>query len=176
MNRTTLKGVPCLISAILMLSACGGDKPAAPIGFVNHTHHSDVQLQSLWQAAQLSLSRQIDLNPVQRALTDAAPDILPGDPRVWNVSPHQLRVASETDVSSTTLLAATGMQRPDPTGLIACPQPCNVHYAPAYSQYLQPASHYAVSWESSESNFDFLVQYEFENQILNSLGYDLQWR
>jgi hypothetical protein len=51
-----------------------------------------------------------------------------------------------------------------------------VNYAPAYSEYAQPVSRYAASWESSESNFDFLVQYEFENQILHALGYDLRWR
>lgn len=176
MNRPTLKGAIWLILASFMLSACGGDKPVVPIGFVNHTRHSDAQLHSLWQAAQQNLSRQIDLNPVQRAFADVAPDLRPGDPRVWNVSPHQLEVESEADVSSNTLFAATGMQRSDPTGLIACPQPCNVNYAPAYSQYVQPTSRYAASWESSESNFDFLVQYEFENQILHALGYDLRWR
>jgi len=68
------------------------------------------------------------------------------------------------------------MVHPDPTGLIACPQPCNMHYAPAYSHYAQPATRYAASWESSESNFDALVRYEFENQILHSLGYDTTWR
>jgi hypothetical protein len=51
-----------------------------------------------------------------------------------------------------------------------------VHYAPAYSLYTQPVSRYAASWESSENNFNFLVQYEFENQILKVLGYDVQWR
>jgi hypothetical protein len=74
------------------------------------------------------------------------------------------------------LYAAMGMQHTDPTGLIACPQPCNVHYAPAYSLYAQPATRYAASWEFSGNNFDFLMQYEFENQILNALGYDMRWR
>ena len=167
-----------LVFATILFTACGGEKtaPAAPVGFVNQTQHSDAQLWQLWHAAQQSLSQQIDLNPLQRVLSNAAPNILPGDSRVWNISPHQLDVASRPDVSSAALLAASGMQRPDPTGLIACPQPCNVNYAPAYSQYVRPVSRYAASWESSESNFDFLVQYEFENQILNTLGYDLQWR
>jgi hypothetical protein len=176
MNRRTLRDRVALILVVVLFSTCGGDKRAAQIGIVNQTRHSDAQLWSLWHAAQQNLSQQIDLNPVQRVSANASPDILPGDPRVRNVAPHQIEVASQADVSAATLLAATGMHRPDPTGLIACPQPCNVNYAPAYSQYAQPVSRYAASWESSESNFDFLVQYEFENQILSALGYDTRWR
>lgn len=165
-----------ILFSLLLLNGCARDKSPAPIGFVNQTQHTDAQLGSLWNAAQRSLSQQIDLNPLQRTLTNAAPQILPGDPRALSLSPHQLVVSSQVDVSAAALYAATGMQRIDPTGLIVCPQPCNVHYAAAYSLYAQPASRYAASWESSETNFDFLVQYEFENQILNALGYDMRWR
>jgi hypothetical protein len=165
-----------LLFGITLLSGCGGDKPVPPVGFVNHTQHSDAQLWALWQAAQSELSKQIDLNPLQRVLSHVPPQTLPGDPRVWNISPHQLVVSPQSDVSAAVFYASTGMDRADPTGLIACPQPCNVHYAPAYSLYAQPLSRYAASWESSENNFDFIVQYEFENQILNALGYDVQWR
>jgi hypothetical protein len=122
--------------------------------------------------AQQTLSQQIDLNPLQRELYNSPPKVIPGDSRVWNTSPRQLAVASQADVSSPTLLAATGVVRPDPTGLISCPQPCNVHYAPAYSLYAQHSTRDAASWESTGSNFDALVQYEFENQILHALGYD----
>jgi hypothetical protein len=116
------------------------------------------------------------LNPLEQELNNAAPQIVSGDARVWTVSPHQLVVSSQADVSSMALYAATGMSRPDPTGLISCPQPCNVNYAPAYSLYNQPATRYAASWESSNNNFDVLGEYEFENQILNTLGYDTRWR
>ena len=172
------KKAPGLLLIMLAMTSCGG-QPAdfSPnTSFVNHTRHSDAQLQALWKAAQQDLSQQIDLNPLQRELYNSAPNIAPGDARVWNVSLRQLVVASQADVSSPTLLAATGMIRPDPTGLIACPQPCNVHYAPAYSLYAQPSTRYAASWQSSGSNFDTLVQYEFENQILHALGYDTLWR
>ena len=64
----------------------------------------------------------------------------------------------------------------NPTGLIACPQPCNVSYAAAYSLYSQNVSRYAASWEFVGNNFDALVQYEFENHILQGLGYDMTWR
>jgi hypothetical protein len=161
---------------IILLNGCGGAKPVPPVGFVNHTQHSDAQLWALWQAAQYELSKQIDLNPLQRVLNHVPPQVVPGDPRVWSVSPHRLWVSAQPDVSAASLYASTGMNRADPTGLIACPQPCNVHYAPAYSLYTQPVSRYAASWESSENNFNFLVQYEFENQILKVLGYDVQWR
>jgi hypothetical protein len=102
--------------------------------------------------------------------------MLPGDSRVMAVSPHWLVVSSQPDVTSASLYTATGSSRPDPTGLIVCPQPCNVNYAAAYSLYLRPASHYAASWEFAGNNFDSLVQYEFENQILKVLGYDMKWR
>ena len=171
--RHLLRG---LLLGLFFLTACAGDNSLPAIGFVNQTQHSDAQLWDLWKAAQQSLSRQIDLNPVQRTMTSAQPQILPGDLRALNISPHQLVVSSQRDVSSAALYAATGMQRGDPTGLVACPQPCNVRFAPAYSLYAQPTSRYAASWEFSGNNFDFLVQYEFENQILNALGYDMRWR
>jgi hypothetical protein len=159
-----------LILSCVFFSGCG-TRPGADIGFINETQHSDAQLRNLWKAAQANLSRQIDLNPLQRQFSGVAPDLLPGDSRVMSVSPHQLVVSSQPDVTSSALYAATGTNRADPTGLIVCPQPCNVNYAAAYSLYSRPASHYAASWEFAGNNFDALVQYEFENQILKTLGY-----
>jgi hypothetical protein len=160
---------------IVLLQGCRGANPAA-VGFINQTQHTDAELLALWHAAQQNLSQQIDMNPLQRTQSNVPAQILPGNPRVWNVSPRQLTVAPQPDVSSAVLLAATGMTRPDPTGLIACPQPCNVSYTAAYSLYAQNASRYAASWEFSGNNFNTLVQYEFENQILEGLGYDMRWR
>ena len=160
---------------VAMLVACGTPSQS-PVGFVNETSHSDAQLWAIWQTAQHSLSEQIDLNPLQRAFQNTPADIHPGDARVWNISPRQLRVAPQADVPSTVLYDATGELRRDPTGLVLCPQPCNVRYAAAYSLFRQPAVRYAASWEPSESNFEYLLTYEFENQILNSLGYDMMWR
>jgi hypothetical protein len=165
-----LVGIGCVL-----FSACGNGADA-DIGFINETQHSDTQLWSLWKAAQTNLAQQIDLNPLQRQFSNIAPNILPGDSRAWKVSPHQLIISSQPDVSSSVLYAATGTNRPDPTGLIVCPQSCNVSYAAAYSLYSRPASHYAASWEFAGNNFDSLVQYEFENQILKTLGYDMKWR
>jgi len=165
------------IVLVLILSACGGRPPSAqPVGFINQTRHSDAELQWLWQQAQQSVSQQLDLNPLEQEMNNAAPDIVAGDARAWNVSPHQLVVSSQADISAAELYALTGTMRPDPTGLISCPAPCNVTYAPAYSLYTQPTTRYAASWEFSSNNFDVLVEYEFENQILKALGYDVKWR
>jgi hypothetical protein len=162
---------------ILILVGCGGGSPdALPVGFVNQTQHSDSELWAIWKAAQQNLAKQIDLNPLQRSFQNAPADVRPGDPRALQVVPHQLRVAGQPDVSSRVLLAATGVYRSDPTGMIACPQPCNVHYATAYSLYQRQLTRYAASWEFQGDNFAFILQYEFENQILNALGYSMQWR
>lgn len=164
-----------VFTACILLSACGNQANSS-LGFINQTEHSDAELWNLWNSAQQTLAKQIDLNPLQRQLSGAPPQMLPGDARALSVSPHQLVVSSQPDVMAATLLAATGTTRGDPTGLILCPQPCNVNYAPAYSLYVQPATRYAASWEFDDSNFDTLVQYEFENHILKTLGYDLRWR
>src|SRR5207237_178782 len=134
--RVMLWQLRASVLGLLLLSGCGG-MPRPAIGFINHTQHSDAQLWALWKAAQQNLSQQIDLNPLQQQQTNVPPEIIPGDPRVWNISPRQISVSAQRDISSAMLLAATGTTRSDPTGLIACPQPCNVHYAAAYSLYTQ---------------------------------------
>lgn len=176
-TRGAVVSLPARIAVILcmLLAGCGGN-PAPSIGFINQTQHTDADLWALWQSAQQNLSEQIDLNPLEQELNNAAPNLLPGDVRALNISPHQLVVSAQPDISAATLDAATGTTHSNPTGLIACPQPCNVNYAPAYSIYSQPTSRYAASWEFVGNNFDSLVEYEFENQILNALGYDMRWR
>lgn len=160
----------------LTLLGCGGQPNKLPLGFVNRTQHSDQDLQMIWKAAQQSLAHEIDLNPLQRSSSGAPAQILPGDVRALSVMPHQLQVSPETDVSASSLLAATGLQRTDPTGMIACPEPCNVRYAAAYSFYSRDLTRYAASWESQGESFTFVLEYEFENQILAALGYSLRWR
>jgi hypothetical protein len=133
-------------------------------------------LQAIWAEAQKSVAEKIDINPLQRLSQNVLPDILPGDPRALYVEPTQLLVARQPDVSSALLFAATGEQRATPTGLIACPQPCNVRYATAYSSYRPELTKYAASWEFAEDNFNVILEYEFENHILSALGYDMTWR
>lgn len=160
----------------IMLVGCGGHStnPVAT-GFINQTQHTDADLWTIWSAAQQSIANSIDLNPVQQTASGAAAEILPGDPRALNVMPLQLTVTPEPDVSSAALFAATGMVRANPTGMIACPQPCNVRYTTAYSRYNPEITCYAASWEWTPS-FSQLLEYEFENQILFALGYDMTWR
>jgi hypothetical protein len=164
-----------VLALTLVLAGCGALPGVPSAGFVNQTRHNDADLWAIWKTAQQSIAQQIDLNPLQQS-SGVPADIRPGDPRALNVMPHQLVVAARPDVSSSTLLTATGDYRADPTGLIACPQPCNVRYAAAYSFYQHPLTRYATSWEFNGDNFNVLLQYEFENQILSSLGYDMKWR
>lgn len=167
-------GLPVACLMMLMLG-CGGGPPedSRPVGFVNQTHHSDAALLAIWQSAQQHLEQKIDLNPVQ---PDAPPRILAGDSRALSVMPAHLTVAPEPDVSSQALFTATGLERSDPTGMIACPQPCDARYATAYSRYQPATTRYAASWEVREEDFDTILEYEFENQILFVLGYDMKWR
>jgi hypothetical protein len=160
----------------LGLLGCGGLPNALPVGFVNQTKHSDADLWVVWKAAQESLVQEVDLNPLQRPSSGVPADIRPGDPRALEVMPHQLRVSAEPDVSASALWAATGLERSDPTGMIACPEPCNVRYAVAYSFYSRDLTRYAASWEDQGDSFTFVLEYEFENQILAALGYSLRWR
>ena len=165
-------------AGLSLFAGCGGmPQGPRPVGFVNHTIHSDAQLRAIWSAAQHNLAQQIDLNPLERQNNPDAPaNLRPGDSRALAVQPHQLEVENEADVSAEVLLAATGVQRPDPTGLIACASPCNVKYAAAYSRYKGSITKYAASWDDQGENFELILQYEFENQILFALNYDMTWR
>ena len=172
MNRSVIT-----VSLTVILLGCGGS-PHSPalVGFVNQTQHSDADLQAIWAEAQQHVAQQIDLNPLQQLSDNVSPETRPGDPRALSVEPHHLLVAAEPDISSEALFAATGEQRSDPTGLIACPRPCNVRYTTAYSLYQPEVTKYAASWEFDENNFSVILEYEFENHILSALGYDMTWR
>ena len=166
-----------VVLACLWLAGCAGGFPSGlPTGFINKTQHSDAELWAIWKTAQQELAQEVDLNPLQQSLYDAPADIHPGDPRALSAMPHQLLVAAQPDVASTVLFGVTGVQRPDPTGLIACPAPCNVRFAAAYSLYPRQITKYAASWEFQSDNFSSILKYEFENQILAELGYSLRWR
>jgi len=164
-----------VLLTVLLLGCGGKENQPAPVGFLNQTRHSDADLWTIWSLAQKNLATQINLNPVQQIVGNVPPDILPGDSRSLSVVPHQLTVAPQPDVSSS-VLAAAGIHRPDPTGMISCPLPCNVRYTTAYSRYEPAATIYASSWESSDNSFRSVLEYEFENQILFALGYDMTWR
>jgi hypothetical protein len=65
---------------ILLLGGCGGGLPESlPVGFLNRTRHSDEQLWTIWKTAQQILSQRVDLNPLERSINGASPDIHSGD-------------------------------------------------------------------------------------------------
>ncbi len=165
-----------LILTVVLLGCARNPGSPATAGFINQTQHSDADLRAIWEEAQRSIAQKIDLNPLQRVSNDVPEDAHPGDPRAFNVEPNQVSVSSVQDVSPEVLLAATGEQHADPTGLIACPQPCNVRYSAAYSFYQPELTRYAASWEFAGDNFNVILEYEFENHILNALGYNMKWR
>jgi hypothetical protein len=171
-----MRNMLTVIVTVVLLGCEGSPHSPVAAGFVNQTQHSDTELQAIWTEAQQSVSQKIDLNPLQRLSNNVPPDTLPDDPHAWSVEPHQLLVEAVPDVSSADLFAATGEHRSDPTGMIACPQPCNVRYTTAYSFYRPELTKYAASWEFAGDNFNVILEYEFENQILNALGYAMTWR
>jgi len=172
MKRTVVTAILTMV----LLGCRGSPGSPGPVGFINQTQHSGTDLQAIWTEAQQSVAQKIDLNPLQRLSNNVPPNMRPGDPRALSVEPHQLLVAAEPDVSSEVLFAATGEHRSDPTGMIACPQPCNARYSTAYSFYHPPLTKYAASWEFAGDNFNVILEYEFENHILSALGYDMTWR
>jgi hypothetical protein len=162
-----------LFLLIVVLMGCGA---ARPVGFVNETAiHSDAQLMVLWRQAQRNLSQEIYLTPIQHLLYGTREDLLPGDPRALNVAPRMITVRAVPDLTSAQLLAY-GMDRPQPTGMIACPQPCDDRVGAAFSTPVQYRTHVAASWEHDETEWEFIMVWEFENHILYGLGYDTYWR
>ena len=127
-------GMRALILTMVLVGCGGGASDVLPVGFVNQTRHSVAELWAIWKSAQQSLAKKVDLNPLQRSFPGVVADSRPGDLGALRAAPHQIRVAREPDVASGTLFGTTGVLRTDPTGLIACPQPCNVRYAAGFLQ------------------------------------------
>jgi hypothetical protein len=162
-----------LFLLVILLTGCGGGRP---IGFVNETAtHSDAQLMQLWHQAQQDLSQQVYLNPVQHALYGTPENLLPGDGRALKFNPRMITVQVLADLTSAQLLVY-GVDRPAPTGMIVCPQPCDQRVGMAFSSPSRYRTNVAASWERNEPQWDYIIVYEFENHILYGLGYDIPWR
>jgi hypothetical protein len=167
-----------LLAVILGQPGCGNNSHELPVGFINSTAHtSDAYLMARWTSAQQAIAIRVDLNPIGR-LHGEPPHYLPGDNRASDIAPRQIRVQSVPDIPSQQLLAGTGVLRPDPTGFILCPQPCNVTYNSSYTLFSQRYVAYAASWESATDPQPFaqILEYEFQSQILYQLGYDVRKR
>lgn len=164
---------PVAFLLVALLTNCGA---ARPVGFVNETAtHSDAQLMQLWHQAQQNLSQQVYLNPVQHVVSGAPEELLPGDPRALTFSPRQITVRVVPDLTSDQLIIY-GVNRPAPTGMIVCPQPCDQRVGMAFSSPSRYRTNVAASWEHDEPEWDYIIMYEFENHILYGLGYDIPWR
>src|SRR5579872_740727 len=61
-----------------VLTGCGGVPGEGPVGFINQTQHNDADLWTIWQAAQASVAKQVNLNPVQQSQAGATAQTLPG--------------------------------------------------------------------------------------------------
>jgi hypothetical protein len=167
-----------LLAVILGQPGCGDNYHELPIGFINLTGKTaDSYLMARWLSAQAAIAVQVDLNPIGR-LHGESPLYLPGDSRAYNIPPRQIEVQAVPDVSSQQLLAGTGVLRPDPTGFILCPQPCNVTYDSSYTLFSGRYVAYAASWElaSDPQAFAQILEYEFQSQILYRLGYEVSKR
>jgi hypothetical protein len=176
LKRAGLRRLLVLL-ACLCLAGCGGGFPGGlPTGFLNKTQHSDAELWAIWKTAQQDLAQEVDLNPLQQSLYDTPVDIRPGDARALNAMPHQLLVAAQQDVTSSVLFGATGVQRADPTGLIACPAPCNVRFAAAYSLYPRQITKYSASWEFQGDNFSRFLNMSSRTRFWLSWDTSLRWR
>ena len=162
-----------LFLLVVLLTGCGAPRS---VGFVNETaSHSDAQLMELWHQAQQNLSQQIYLNPFQHDLYGTAENLLPGDSRALSFNPRLITVQVFPDLTSAQLLAY-GIDRPEPTGMIVCPQPCDGRVAPAFSTPARYYTRVAASLERHEADWDYSIVYEFENHILYGLGYNISWR
>ncbi|HXC44446.1 MAG TPA: hypothetical protein VNY51_13105 [Candidatus Dormibacteraeota bacterium] len=159
--------------SVALLTSCGATRP---VGFVNETAtHSDAQLLQLWHHAQQNLSQQIYLNPVQHGLYGTPENLLPGDARALKFNPRMITVRVVPDLTSDQLIVY-GVDRPSPTGMIVCPQPCDQRVGMAFSSPSRYSTNVAASWEHHEPEWDYIIVYEFENHILYGLGYDIPWR
>lgn len=176
--RTRLLRLLLLFALILGQPGCSTSYNELPVGFVNLTRKStNAYLMVRWRNAQHTIATRIDVNPIGRQ-HGQPPQYLPGDVRAYRVEPRQIAVQSVPDISSQDLFAASGVVKPDPTGFILCPAPCNVGYDSSYTSFSRRYIAYAASWEyaSDPQIFDQILEYEFESQILYRLGYDVRER
>ena len=171
--RKKLPSAGAALLLAVLLASCGS---GLPVGFKNETAmHSDAQLMDSWHQAQQNLSRQVYLNPVQHIVYGVPEVLLPGDSRALKFNPRMITVRVVADLTSAQL-SVYGVDLPAPTGMIVCPQPCDQGVTMAFSSPPRRSTYVAASREHNESEWDYIVVYEFENHILYGLGYDVSWR
>jgi hypothetical protein len=114
----------------LGLLGCGGQPNALPVGFVKPDPTFGRGPVGGLESGPRKSRPGSGPESSTEVISGAPADIRPGDPRALEILPHQLKVSAEPDVTAGVLLAATGLERSDPTGMIACPEPYNVRLPP----------------------------------------------
>lgn len=152
---------------MLSLVACGN----GPREFTNRTRLSQNFFYVQWQAAQTVVATAaIRLNPGQ-----IIPIVSTPDKKAFRIQPDGLVVEELPDVTAAQMLEMAGIRAFDPTGELLCPAGCDVQFTPAYST-LGTGVYYARSLDAHELLLSRDLQYEFENQILFRLGYNVSHR
>lgn len=161
------------IAILLGLTACGGaPKTAAPAA---QDKFSDPQLQTLWEQAQNTLATQmITLNAAYVAEGREAAVVIAPDYRALSVSPAGVSVNPVPDLTVAQLQSenpgAQLQHNTDPTGVIHAPAGSSASYCASYTQ--GSAVYVSASLEYSAG----ATGYEFQNVILERLGYDVSKR
>jgi hypothetical protein len=141
---------------LVLLLALGCGDPL--VGFVNRTPQSTAFLWEQWQAAQNEIAHNSTALNLSEPSTPTC--FIPPDPQALTMEPHGLLVESVPD---------------DGMGEIMCPPGCDVGLTAAYSIPGQGVF-YAASLNSEATQLGYALKWEFENQILFSLGYDVKYR
>ena len=163
--------------ALIALFFCGcgavpdSSPPDATVLFINETSASNSALMQQWTTAQQNIAvKPSDMNPVTRLLVPGTPAVtIQQDPRALTVLPRGLKVVAVPDISISQLVLrdpAWGRQS-DPSGVIDCGAKLLAHSCVD----IQANTVYSAS-----SLIPQALEWEFENVILNSLGYDVSGR
>ncbi len=124
-----------------------------------------------WKIAQQTIAnKESDMNPVTRLLIPGTPmQSIPPDPRALGTMPKGVKVIAVPDipVSQLVLRDPAWGRHSDPSGVIDCGAQLLAHACVD----IQTNTVYAAS-----SLIPQALEWEFENVILNSLGYDISGR
>jgi hypothetical protein len=151
----------------LGLVGCGND----PREFTNRTPLSQQFLYTQWEVAQTVVaSTPLLLNPVQSIPMFSTPT-----KEALSIQPDGLIIEARPDLTADQILKMTGTHASDPTEELICPPGCDVKFTPAYS-LLGVGVYYARSLDADLNRLTYDLQYEFENQILFRLAYNVNER
>jgi hypothetical protein len=162
--------VATVAGVLIIVAACGGQPAQRPdeSGFINQTNGAATSndLKGLWQRAQQTLATQtIALNPVTAEFQNVAVVYVAADPRAYQVAPNGVTVTAVPDIPVSALPSVfKDKGYVDPTGVIRCSCPTGYCHAYTNNQQVWVAQSMALN--------DGATGWEFQNIILNRLGYD----